>query len=292
MAGRALIVSVNDYRLVDSSGQMNLRGCYSDGMNYHRMFKWQGFDEIRWLKDKEATAQAILDGCRWLQEGTREKGTRPRRGFAYAGHGSIYKGRPCLVPADMAPDWGNALTFPRLGRALAFPETVVMAAFLDCCHSGDRVRQGLNHPNEEFANPSPRPRFLPPPEDHQAPFGCEMLEDGDRVAPKADSSYQINSDCNVVLTGCERAQTSADAWLDNHFTGAFTWCLMRILEKSQGKITYRDLIAQIRKMLKSKSFEQNPTYQGPPQYAGLSFLEEPSVKKDDGIPEDQAPGRA
>lgn len=287
---RALVVSINDYRLMDPSGETDLRGCLNDGMDYCRLFKWLGFKEIRWLRDKEATAEAIKDACRWLQEGTRWDGPldhpdRPWRALSFSGHGTLYKGRPALVPADLRPDWTNALTFPKLGEVLAFPETTNVVAFLDCCHSGARMRNHLKDPFGEFMGPSTRARFIAPPEEQQA-FG-EMSASGDRVFAKSDSKYHLTSETNIVLTGCQAAQTSADAWIDNHFCGAFTWSLMRLIETTQGDLTYDELIGRSNAMLRARSLDQIPTFQGPPEYSVVRFMRPPFVGVDDGVADAQ-----
>jgi hypothetical protein len=257
-----------------------------------RVLRWRGFDEFRVLQDYEASAQNILDGCRWLQEGTKYNGPlngpdRPRRAFTYSGHGSTLNGAPCIIPADTKADWSNVLTFHQLGEALAFPETTIANVFLDCCHSGARLRD-LQPPSEEFRAPLPRPRFLPPPEHLQV--GCEMSPCGTQIYPHPRSMYRLTANCDVVITGCRVNQTSSDAYISHSFHGAMTWYLTRVLEDTQGKVTYSDLVSRMTRLLHANGYDQTPMYEGPPEYSGVHFLEAPFIRADDGVPDAQPSG--
>jgi hypothetical protein len=302
MSGRALIVSINDFGLLDPSGRSNLNGCLNDGLDYFRLFKWKGFDEIRWLKDREATAQNIMDGCRWLQEGTWSapdgskpmdassagKPTNARRAYAHSGHGSLDKGRPALCPADLRPDWSNILNYAKLAPLLAFPEGTSFYAAIDACHSGDRMRD-LPNMSARFGDVAPRPRFLPPPPEHVA-FGAEVTNIGGRaiITPNPDSyRYLCSSDIDVVLAGCQLNQTSADAYINHSYHGAFTYYKMRILEETQCDITYKELVERLNELLAKNGYEQRAQYEGPPEYINLKFMDAPKVTVLDGKPDHQ-----
>lgn len=302
MSGRALIVSINDFGLLDPSGRANLNGCLNDGLDYFRLFRWKGFDEIRWLKDREATAQNIMDGCRWLQEGTwMQDGHKPtdasaagmptgaRRAYAHSGHGSISGGRPALCPADLRPDWSNILTYTKLAPLLAFPEGTGFYASIDACHSGDRMRDFPNCPRM-FGEEPPKARFLAPPPE-QVAFGAVTSEiDGrDIVGPNPDSFRHLcSSEVDVVLTGCQLNQTSADAYIGKAYHGAFTYYKMRILEDTQCDITYEQLVIRLNELLAKNGYEQRACYEGPPEYAKLKFMCLPKVALLDGRPDIQS----
>ena len=297
---RALVVAINSYRQVDSSGRWDLRGCIADAQDWVRWFKFKGVEEIKVLTDSEATSEGVLAACRWLQEGLwkREGNVMSPvlggfRAFTFSGHGTIYKGRPALVPYDLTKTWSNALTYPRLGRVLTFPEGTAVTLLIDACHSGDRVRSAFGPNSNVFGKEHATERFLPPPMEH-CRFGAQTWEEkSDRgirtkVAPKPDSWYHISSpDIDVALTGCQKNQTSADAWINNAFHGPFTYSLMRILEETQGDISYAEMIKRSNAWMDAHGYAQNPQYMGPTEYQDLRFMAVPKVTVLDGKPDEQ-----
>lgn len=63
----------------------------------------------------------------------------------------------------------------------------------------------------------------------------------------------------LVFSACQENQTSADAFLDGEFHGAFTYYATSTFLKG---LTYTDWINRIHYFLPSKAFDQNPTIEG------------------------------
>ena len=60
----------------------------------------------------------------------------------------------------------------------------------------------------------------------------------------------------VLYFGCKEDGTSADAYLNRQFSGAFTTCALEVLEECDYNITYKDLLDATNKKLLAKGFEQ------------------------------------
>ena len=61
----------------------------------------------------------------------------------------------------------------------------------------------------------------------------------------------------IMISGCTDKQTSADAYINNAYNGAMSWSFITSLQ-SNSKPTWRDLIKNMRSLLKSSKFTQIP----------------------------------
>jgi hypothetical protein len=64
----------------------------------------------------------------------------------------------------------------------------------------------------------------------------------------------------ITLSGCQENQTSADAYINGEYHGAFTFYAMKVLKPG---MTYRQWHEAIRKYLPSVNFDQAPGLEGP-----------------------------
>ena len=273
-----MLVGITDYGLYDPTGATDLRGCVNDQTDYHRLCRALGYPigNLHVLTDRAATAKNIFEEAEWLASKLNEDSSNEGI-FSFAGHGTLYKQRPCLCSADM--DWSNPVTFKKLGDVLKIIEGVNLSVFLDCCHSGGKFRN-FNGPFDMMSEDK-KGRFLAPPpdleEDHCG-FFCPPESPGERVmAPKSDSYRHVSSDRDIILTGCDLNQTSADAYLGGAYHGAFTYNLMRILEQQHFirdedgyfRLSYVELRDRLERQLRRGGFKQTPQYEGPKEYEDL-----------------------
>lgn len=63
----------------------------------------------------------------------------------------------------------------------------------------------------------------------------------------------------IVFSGCSEQQTSADAYINGRYNGAFTYYALKALSPG---ITYREWISKINSYLPNKDFDQIPTLEG------------------------------
>lgn len=263
MAKKAVLIGINKYRIPGA----DLRGCVNDVKNMQAVLtQYYGFgnNDIKVLTDYGATKKAMQAAIQTLIANAK-KGDELL--LHYSGHGSNVpdddgdeadKRDEILCPTDL--DWKDPLrddwlrkTFNKLKPGVSL--TVVM----DCCHSGTNTR-AIQPPD------APRmARYLPNPWDIMAEESGRKLRGKVatelRASPRArrKTSDRVDADiCEVLITGCRDTQTSADAYIEGSYNGALTYHLAAALNDAQGKITYRELHAQILERLKKGDFDQVP----------------------------------
>jgi hypothetical protein len=77
------------------------------------------------------------------------------------------------------------------------------------------------------------------------------------VAAKAAVAAQNQ----ILWTGCKSNQTSADAYFNNRYNGAFTYYFVKVTRDTQNKLARKDVIAEMRKQMKGQ-FAQVPQLEG------------------------------
>jgi hypothetical protein len=81
------------------------------------------------------------------------------------------------------------------------------------------------------------------------------------LPPRKKRKKVFNSVINhILISGCEDHATSADAYINGSYQGAFTYFCIRSLKKG---ITYKQWFDEIKKGLAAAKFEQIPTLEGP-----------------------------
>ncbi len=275
MANKALLVGVNKYRLPGA----DLQGCVNDVTNVRDvLLKYFGFavKEIRVLVDTRATKKAILDRLNWLV-----KDAKPgdRLVFHFSGHGSQIRDRDgdelkdhldeIICPHDM--DWDGTFIVDDDLKSIfsALPDKVHLEVLLDCCHSGTATRQAsapLCPPSSDAPHPVRR-RFLTPPMD----ILCRQLDEDD--LPVNRFLKAANPANHALFTGCRDNQTSADAYINGAYNGAFTYYICKHIRDVQGVITRADLLKRIRASLRHEGFDQVPQLECPTAWKKKKLLE-------------------
>jgi len=137
---RALIIGVNKYQHVNP-----LNGSVLDAQNMQQLAKDIGgyqSRQIRLLTDLQATRQGILDGLKWLAEGT-QPGDRVL--FYFSGHGAQTpdsdgdeedKRDETLCPVDATSTRRNMITDDEINAYLQQLKGRQVLFIVDACHSG------------------------------------------------------------------------------------------------------------------------------------------------------------
>ena len=270
MAKRALLVGINKYKIPGA----DLNGCVNDVTNIRDiLLRYFGFNatDIRVLVDERATRENILSRIKWLTNNATDGDSLL---FHYSGHGSQVADRDgdelkdkmdeILCPHDM--DWdGNFITDDDLGKLFeSLPSGVNLEVLLDSCHSGTGTRemQAIRSLPTELAF---KPKFISPPID----IACRADEDM-AVRRLLKNSNLIN---HVLFTGCRDNQTSADAYINGYYNGAFTYYFAKHLRDTRGNIARDELIKRLRASLKFNGYSQVPQLECEKAERKKKFLE-------------------
>jgi len=227
----ALLVGIN-YIGTDSE----LRGCINDANNIKARLISNNFNNIELitdLTDKKPTRDNILNGFKNLLVNAQEGDLLF---FSYSGHGTYIKDEngdeftgtdQCIVPIDL-----NIIVDDEIKSIIQdnLKEGVTLFALFDSCYSGTvldlkyQYMDSLNYDNY------------------------------------SENETQLETLGNVLMiSGCTDTQTSADAYINKLSQGAMTWSLLDSLKK-QPNCSWRDLVKNMRGLLKSSWFDQIPQF--------------------------------
>ncbi len=273
MARKALLVGLNDY----ANPANNLKGCINDVRLVSGMLQaeygFAGRRSLRLLTNEQATSSGIKHHLAWLVDGARPGDVLV---FHYSGHGAQVRDRhgdelddgldEIICPYDM--DWDDPFTDDDLHAVLgALAAGVNLTVVLDCCHSGTGLREAATAPIPF------RPRVLLPPVDirHGAQPTSRDVGESRRAGltrPQADmrvrrfgtAAAQAGA---ILIAGCKASQVSADAWIDGDNHGALTYYLWWAAADAAFRLSYSQLITQVRALLKANGFDQVPQLEGP-----------------------------
>jgi metacaspase-1 len=275
MVCKALLVGVNKYNLPGA----DLQGCVNDVTNVRDvLLKYYGFAvrDIRVLVDSRATKKAVLSRLNWL---VKDAKSGDRLLFHFSGHGSQIRDRDgdelkdhldeIICPHDL--DWdGTYLVDDDLKTIFSMlPAKVHLEVLLDCCHSGTATREVLASlsPQTPGLSHTIRQRFLNPPID----ILCRQLDEDD--LPIKQILKATNPGNHALFSGCRDNQTSADAYINGSYNGAFTYYFCRHIRDIQGVITRADLLKRLRASLRHEGFDQVPQLECPTSWNKKKVLE-------------------
>lgn len=241
MVKKALLVGINYY-----GSSCQLSGCINDVKNVMSALQAQDYTLFRVLTDEASTAHEyqptkanILAGIDWLLSGATPE---DRLFFHYSGHGTQtydFSGDEedrkdeAICPVDCQVT--GYITDDELHARLVEPCISTLVVVADCCHSGTILDLRYN-----FKQSAQRDVVL-------------------RQSEKVKSTKASV----ICLSGCEDAQTSADAGGVNPRTGryeaqgALTLTLLAIL-KAYPVISYKKLLQELWTRLRAQRYTQIP----------------------------------
>lgn len=254
-----------------------LRGCVNDAYTIQSILQNNfAFDSVVMLLDKDATTAAMLAALELLVEGAVPGDTVY---FHYSGHGSQMIDRDgneedgldeIIVPYDL--DWKEkVIRDDDLKRIFdKLPTGVNLTVTLDCCNSGGgldqaNVYQPLGEAVKKVEN-ADEGRFLPPPE-HIA-----MFEESMGFKTRLIQSRDVDQ-TGILMSGCQAHQTSADAYINGKWQGAFTYSIAKVLSDSNYSISHIKMIEDINKFMVAAQYTQRPEMDGPGSLFTENFLE-------------------
>lgn len=275
MAKKALLVGINDYR-----GVNDLKGCLNDVTNLRHILKtYFGFtnEDIRVLTNDRASKKNILYRLNWMVDKAKP---RDFLVFHFSGHGSQIRDRDgdelrdhmdeLICPWDMNWDDGFIIDDDLNNIFKKLPENIHLEIFLDCCHSGTGTRNiSLGRPAELGPENPALYRYLPPPYD----IMCRFEGEEDELKPtrrfKLKNANRLN---HVLWAGCMDRQTSADAYINGFYNGAFTYYFCKHVRETGGNINRANLLKRIRNSLQFNLFSQIPQLECENAFKNISVL--------------------
>ncbi|MBP6899054.1 MAG: caspase family protein [Burkholderiaceae bacterium] len=282
MSKRAICVGINKFA---NFPQFALNGCVNDAKDMAAICKdLLGFKstQIKTLTDAQATKAAIMAA---LQAAVAEAkaGKINYLLFSLSSHGTQMADKSgdepdgmdeAFVPYDIAQkgnQWDPAriISDDEFNALFAqLPANVLLEVYLDTCHSGTGLR------GAEFSLNAPRARYVAPPAgEFQGPVKQRQVRGFTLEAPPAkpakkaakaaaaSSAKAVAGAHHVLWTGCKSNQTSADAYFNGRYSGAFTYSWVKVMRATQNKLSRKDVIAKVRAELKGK-FSQVPQLEG------------------------------
>lgn len=278
MTRRAICVGINKFAQYP---QFALNGCVNDAKDMAALCKdLLGFKstQIKTLTDAQATKAAIMAQ---LQQAVADAkaGKLGYILFSLSSHGTQMADTTgdepdgmdeAFVPYDIAQK-GNQWDPARIISDDEFnslftqlPGHVLLEVYLDTCHSGSGLR------GAEFSLNAPRPRFIAPPDGELQGAVKQHAVRGFTLVPrpgpgakgqKAAAEKAVAGEHHILWTGCKANQTSADAYFNGRYNGAFTYYFVKVMRETQNKLSRKEVVARVRAALKGK-FSQVPQLEG------------------------------
>lgn len=244
---KVLLVGINAY----PSSPLN--GCVNDIQDMAEFLVSQysiPHESIKMLADERATKVNIIEGLKWLCSGLQ---SGDRIIFHYSGHGTQVPDMTgtevdglseCICPVDFAWDPNHYITDKELVAIFStIPSGVKFNWLSDSCHSGDLTRD------------EKKKKFILPPVD--VAWNIKIAN-----KKKLKSKSITNGILDVgFLSGCQPAQTSADAFINGRYNGAFTYYFLQVMKTMKDKPLTK-VAEEMRDQLKKNRYDQQPQAEG------------------------------
>ena len=244
----ALLIAISEY---PPECNCNLQGCAYDLVDNMRIRLINQFnfhpDNIRLLLNERATFDNIIDRTKWLISHENAELVK-----LYSGHGAYVPDRngdevdgvdEVMVCYDH--DWDRPLIDDILGGLYSqTPASSFLSFITDSCHSETQDRDFRKKP--KFNN-----KFLRPPADIYA-RNYLLKKNIKHIGKSAPDNF-------MIFSGCRDDQTSADAYINNQWQGAFTWAYSQLIKPD---LTWADIYQSVISLLSSQGFDQVPQLNG------------------------------
>jgi len=280
MAAQALCVGINQFAHLPNASWLN--GCVNDADDMAEMLRSQpGFarGSVTVLADADATKANVMARLTDLVDQTKD-GRLDHIVFSFSSHGTqvpdsdgdetvdhVDEAFACHDIAQKGDDWDRdtVIVDDELKALLSqVPKGVLVEVVLDTCHSGTGLKG-------DDLLPGRKPRFLPPP----TAAGIR------RLAPTSDpKGYQdlvktTPAATRVVLfAACKADQTSADAYFDGRYNGAFTYCFLKALAgpgNGGAPVPRSTVLTTVSQALRGGDFSQRAQLEAPPRAKRAPF---------------------
>lgn len=234
----ALTIGINDYKISP------LKGCVNDANNIAQVLRNNGYEVIQ-LLNADATKANIMNKLSTIFNNAVDG---DRIFFSYSGHGSYIPstdssetdGRTeilCtydLINANGTWNFQNIIKDDEIFNIISKKPNVIVETLFDSCHSQGSTRD---------IHPFIIPKYVECPLSKGLPPSTTVT----RFNTVKDNNHIIE------WSGCKSDQTSADAFINNAYGGAFSNFFFKHLGKPR-----QDMIVAIQDDIKKAGFTQIP----------------------------------
>jgi metacaspase-1 len=261
MEGRkALCVGINSFKNYPDAA---LQGCVNDARQMSKLLKdFLGFKtaDISTLTNSKATKKNIMNALKEMVLGA-QKGKYSYLVFSMSSHGTQIADTSgdetdaadeAFCPHDLAQkgsDWDPRYIISDdelRDLFLQLPANVLLEVYLDTCHSGT----GLKAIDLLLTR---QPRYLPPP----SLLAFKRIQNVKaRTLPTTLAAAGLKQ--HILWAACKDDQTSADAYIDGDWHGAFTYYFDKALRAAKGNANRKELLKKVREFLQSNDYNQIP----------------------------------
>jgi metacaspase-1 len=270
MAGKkALFAGINKFAHYP---QFTLNGCVNDAKDMAALYKdLLGFkaSEMTIITDAQATKANIMAKLNAMVADAKA-GKLHYLVFSLSSHGTQMNDTSgdepdgkdeAFVPCDIAQkgdawDPAHIISDDELHDLFVqLPDSVLLEVYLDTCHSGTGLR------GAEFGLHAPKARFIAPP-DHEFTRKTARMRGFTLNRPSINTKKDPVAGANHILWGgCKANQTSADAYFNGRYNGAFTYYFVKVMRDTNNKLSRKDVVAKVRTLMAS-GFAQTPQLEG------------------------------
>jgi hypothetical protein len=273
---KALFVGINKFAKYP---QFTLNGCINDAKDMAALYKdLLGFTagETTVLTDAKATKANILANLKKMVADAKA-GKLNYLVFSLSSHGTQMNDTSgdepdgmdeAFVPHDIAEKSGawdpaHIICDDELHDLFVqLPANVLLEVYLDTCHSGSGLR------GAEFGLHAPRARYIAPPEHEfgkktaaMRGFTLHRPAVARRGVAPGSATKGAAGEHHILWTGCKANETSADAFFNGRYNGAFTYAYVKVMRDTKNKLSRKEVVAKVRDFLKG-NFQQNPQLEG------------------------------
>ena len=256
---RALLIGIDNYK---AAHVPKLQGAVNDVRLMHALLIGKfGMppENIKVLKNEEATRQAIIDAIRndLIAKANKDDVVI----LHFSGHGSQMKDisgdevdelDETLVAYDSRTPGVFDISDDEINGLLMqlAQKTKNVTLIFDSCHSGAAARGG-NTVREIEAD-----RRAPPP---AADFAISVR------GGEGDADFRPNNSDYVLISGSLAKELSNEALFEGNRHGVLTWYLASALKGAPDRATYRDAMDQVKSEVSTRFPSQHPQIEGPGQ---------------------------
>ena len=255
---KAFIVGINDYKPAGTGGQ-DLSGCVADSQDMANTLVILGFEakNMRICTDRRATKSGIMKGLAWLTKNSKKDDTLV---FYYSGHGSqvadldgdeIDRKDEILCPHDIS--FGEKIYILDDDLRNIFnniPVGVTLEVILDSCCSGTATR--------EIRKETTKSRFMTPPLDYSFHIDYQPEIVGRKILRDGGKKKLVEGLNHVLWSACKDYQTSEETEIDGGVRGVFTYHFCKVLRRTNGNISRKELYKIVNAAIKKQGAEQIP----------------------------------